>query len=208
MVKKANGVAQWLGDRDADCWRSQCLREGSCSLVRLASRFTGDRGCDPIFRSFASWVFVVLAGGGYGHPDMLRGGFGGGCCGRPGWDCVCVLGRVGVEGRVQARFAGEGDCRDGERVYGSAGVADWVSVEGRAVGGNGFGGRGLRRSTSDLQPGLLREAYRTPLGEIGYRCASEPGHGVCGERWKSSRIRLGGSAFAMGCWRTLDFRRC
>ena len=54
--------------------------------------------------------------------------------------------------------------------------------------------------------GYLREAYRTPEGTVGYRCAAEP-VSVYLSKGESSKTPSAGSASAMRCWPTSHIPR-
>ena len=131
----------WVGDRDADCGRTQCSSARQAAADGSASRSMGI-GMRSTFEKLNELGVPFWLAGGYGHPDKLRE--------------ALALGAAGVQVGTAFAFSDESGLRDdykqelldkvwrdGERVYRPAGVADGVPVQGGAVGGNGLRGGGV-----------------------------------------------------------------
>ncbi len=173
MVKKANGRVDGLVIETRIAGGHNAPPRGKMQLSELGEPIYGERDAIDIKKLNELGVPFWLAGG-YGHPEMLRE--------------ALELGAAGVQVGTAFAFAAESSLRDEYKrallekvVAGKATVFTdplasptgfpfkVAQLEGTASEEDVYAGR-----PRICNLGFLREAYRTPEGEIGYRCASEP----------------------------------
>jgi nitronate monooxygenase len=142
-------------------------------LSEIGEPIYGERDAIDIPKLCELGVPFWLAGG-YGHPDKLRE--------------ALALGAAGVQVGTAFAFSDESGLRDDykqellDKVI--AGTASVFTDPLASPTGFPFKVAQLEGTASEAEVyeerpricnlGFLREAYRTPEGEIGYRCASEP----------------------------------
>jgi nitronate monooxygenase len=173
MVKKANGRVDGLVIEMRTAGGHNAPPRGKLQLNDIGEPIYGDRDAIDIPKLCELGVPFWLAGG-YGHPDKLRE--------------ALELGADGVQVGTAFAFCDESGLRQNykqellEKVI--AGTASVFTDPLASPTGFPFKVARLEGTVSedevyDERPricnlGFLREAYRTPAGEIGYRCASEP----------------------------------
>jgi len=173
MVKKANGRVDGLVIETRTAGGHNAPPRGKLQLSEIGEPIYGDRDSIDIPKLCELGVPFWLAGG-YGHPDMLRE--------------ALAVGAAGIQVGTAFAFADESGLRPDykqellEKVV--AGTASIFTDPLASPTGFPFKVAHLEGTVSedevyDERPricnlGFLREAYRTPSGEIGYRCASEP----------------------------------
>ncbi len=173
MVKKANGRVDGLVIETRTAGGHNAPPRGKLQLSEIGEPIYGDRDSIDIPKLCELGVPFWLAGG-YGHPDRLRE--------------ALALGAAGIQVGTAFAFADESGLRQdykqdllGKVIAGTASVfTDPLAsptgfpfkvahLEGTVSEDEVYEGR-----PRICNLGFLREAYRTPEGEIGYRCASEP----------------------------------
>ena len=173
MVKKANGRVDGLVIETRTAGGHNAPPRGKLQLNEIGEPIYGDRDAIDIEKLNELGVPFWLAGG-YGHPDKLRE--------------ALALGAAGVQVGTAFAFSDESGLLERYKRE----LLDKV-VAGRAsvftdplASPTGFPFKVARLEGTVSEPevyeerpricnlGFLREAYRTPAGEIGYRCASEP----------------------------------
>jgi nitronate monooxygenase len=173
MVKKANGRVDGLVIEMRTAGGHNAPPRGKLQLSEIGEPIYGERDDIDIPKLCELGVPFWLAGG-YGHPDMLRE--------------ARALGAEGIQVGTAFAFASESGLRDDykqellDKVI--AGTASVFTDPLASPTGFPFKVARLEGTVSeaevyDARPricnlGFLREAYRTPEGAIGYRCASEP----------------------------------
>ncbi len=173
MVKKANGRVDGLVIETRIAGGHNAPPRGKLQLNAIGEPIYGDRDAIDIPKLCELGVPFWLAGG-YGHPDKLRE--------------ALELGAAGIQVGTAFAFSDESGLRDDykrellEKVI--AGTASVFTDPLASPTGFPFKVARLEGTVSeeavyDERPricnlGFLREAYRTPEGRIGYRCASEP----------------------------------
>jgi len=173
IVKKANGRVDGLVIETRIAGGHNAPPRGKLQLNEIGEPIYGERDAIDIPKLCELGIPFWLAGG-YGHPDMLRE--------------ALALGAAGVQVGTAFAFADESGLRLDykqellEKVI--AGTASVFTDPLASPTGFPFKVARLEGTVSeedvyDERPricnlGFLREAYRTPEGEIGYRCASEP----------------------------------
>jgi nitronate monooxygenase len=173
MVKKANGRVDGLVIEMRTAGGHNAPPRGKLQLSEIGEPIYGERDAIDIPKLCELGVPFWLAGG-YGHPDKLRE--------------ALALGAAGVQVGTAFAFSDESGLRDDyKQELLDKVVAGTVSVFTDPLASpTGFPfkvaqleGTASEAEVYDVRPricnlGFLREAYRTPEGEIGYRCASEP----------------------------------
>ncbi len=173
MVKKANGRVDGLVIETRTAGGHNAPPRGKLQLNEIGEPIYGERDSIDIEKLNELGVPFWLAGG-YGHPDRLRE--------------ALALGATGVQVGTAFAFSNESGLKYEykhellEQVM--AGTASVFTDPLASPTGFPFKVARLEGTVSedevyDARPricnlGFLREAYRTPEGEIGYRCASEP----------------------------------
>jgi nitronate monooxygenase len=173
MVKKANGRVDGLVIETRTAGGHNAPPRGKLQLNGIGEPIYGDRDAIDIPKLCELGVPFWLAGG-YGHPDMLRE--------------ALALGAAGVQVGTAFAFSDESGLRPDykqellEKVI--AGTASVFTDPLASPTGFPFKVAQLEGTVSEddiyaerpriCNLGFLREAYRTPAGAIGYRCASEP----------------------------------
>jgi nitronate monooxygenase len=173
MVKKANGRVDGLIIETRTAGGHNAPPRGKLQLTEIGEPIYGERDSIDIPKLCELDIPFWLAGG-YGHPDWLRE--------------ALELGAAGVQVGTAFAFADESGLRPDykrelmEKVI--AGTASVFTDPLASPTGFPFKVAQLEGTVSedevyDERPricnlGFLREAYRLPSGEIGYRCASEP----------------------------------
>jgi nitronate monooxygenase len=173
MVKKANGRVDGLVIETRIAGGHNAPPRGKLQLSEIGEPIYGERDSIDIPKLCELGIPFWLAGG-YGHPDRLRE--------------ALALGAAGVQVGTAFAFTDESGLKDEykqellEKVL--AGTASVFTDPLASPTGFPFKVAQLEGTISedevyDERPricnlGFLREAYRTPSGEIGYRCASEP----------------------------------
>lgn len=173
MVKKANGRVDGLVVEMRTAGGHNAPPRGKLQLSNSGEPIYGDRDLIDIEKLTELGVPFWLAGG-YGHPDKLRE--------------ALALGAAGVQIGTAFAFSTESGLRDEYRRGLLEKVADGTAsvFTDPLASPTGFPFKVARlegtiseEEVYDERPricnlGFLREAYRMPDGEIGYRCASEP----------------------------------
>ena len=173
MVKKANGRVDGLVIEMRTAGGHNAPPRGKLQLNAIGEPIYGDRDAIDIPKLCELGVPFWLAGG-YGHPDKLRE--------------ALALGAAGVQVGTAFAFSDESGLRDDykqellDKVV--AGTSSVFTDPLASPTGFPFKVARLEGTASEAEVyeerpricnlGFLREAYRTPEGEIGYRCASEP----------------------------------
>jgi nitronate monooxygenase len=173
MVKKANGRVDGLVIETRTAGGHNAPPRGKLQLSEIGEPIYGDRDAIDIPKLCELGIPFWLAGG-YGHPDKLRE--------------ALAVGAAGVQVGTAFAFTDESGLRPDykqellEKVI--TGTASVFTDPLASPTGFPFKVARLEGTVSedevyDDRPricnlGFLREAYRTPSGEIGYRCASEP----------------------------------
>jgi nitronate monooxygenase len=173
MVKKANGRVDGLVIETRIAGGHNAPPRGKLQLSEIGEPIYGDRDSIDIPKLCELGIPFWLAGG-YGHPDKLRE--------------ALAVGAAGVQVGTAFAFTDESGLRPDykqellEKVI--TGTASVFTDPLASPTGFPFKVARLEGTVSedevyDDRPricnlGFLREAYRTPSGEIGYRCASEP----------------------------------
>ncbi len=173
MVKKANGRVDGLVIETRIAGGHNAPPRGKLQLTKIGEPIYGERDSIDIPKLCELGIPFWLAGG-YGHPDMLRE--------------ALALGAAGVQVGTAFAFSDESGLRPDykrellEKVI--AGTAIVFTDPLASPTGFPFKVAQLEGTASEDEVyeerpricnlGFLREAYRTPSGEIGYRCASEP----------------------------------
>jgi nitronate monooxygenase len=173
MVKKANGRVDGLVIEMRTAGGHNAPPRGKLQLSEIGEPIYGERDAIDIPKLCELGVPFWLAGG-YGHPDKLRE--------------ALALGAAGVQVGTAFAFSDESGLRDDykqellDKVI--AGTASVFTDPLASPTGFPFKVAQLEGTASEAEVyeerpricnlGFLREAYRTPEGEIGYRCASEP----------------------------------
>jgi nitronate monooxygenase len=173
MVKKANGRVDGLVIETRTAGGHNAPPRGKLQLSEIGEPIYGDRDSIDIPKLCELGIPFWLAGG-YGHPDKLRE--------------ALALGAAGVQVGTAFAFSDESGLRPDykqellEKVI--AGTASVFTDPLASPTGFPFKVAQLDGTVSEDEVyeerpricnlGFLREAYRTPAGEIGYRCASEP----------------------------------
>lgn len=173
MVKKANGRVDGLVIETRIAGGHNAPPRGKLQLTEIGEPIYGERDAIDIPKLCDLGIPFWLAGG-YGHPDMLRE--------------ALAVGAAGVQVGTAFAFSDESGMRPDykqelmEKVI--AGTASVFTDPLASPTGFPFKVAQLERTVSEeavyeerpriCNLGFLREAYRTPAGEIGYRCASEP----------------------------------
>lgn len=173
MVKKANGRVDGLVIETRIAGGHNAPPRGKLQLSEIGEPIYGERDSIDIPKLCELGIPFWLAGG-YGHPDMLRE--------------ALALGAAGVQVGTAFAFSDESGLRLDykqellEKVI--AGTASVFTDPLASPTGFPFKVARLEGTVSEDEVygerpricnlGFLREAYRTPAGEIGYRCASEP----------------------------------
>jgi nitronate monooxygenase len=173
MVKKANGRVDGLVIETRIAGGHNAPPRGKLQLNELGEPIYGDRDFIDIPKLCELGVPFWLAGG-YGHPDKLRE--------------ALAVGAAGVQVGTAFAFADESGLREDYKqellAKVVAGAASVFTDPLASPTGFPFKVARLEGTVSEVEVygerpricnlGFLREAYRTPEGEIGYRCASEP----------------------------------
>jgi nitronate monooxygenase len=173
MVKKANGRVDGLVIEMRTAGGHNAPPRGKLQLSELGEPIYGERDSIDIPKLCELGVPFWLAGG-YGHPDMLRE--------------ARALGAAGIQVGTAFAFSLESGLRDDYKqelidkvIAGTASVFTdpLASPTGFPFKVAQLEGTCSEEAVYDERPricnlGFLREAYRTPEGTIGYRCASEP----------------------------------
>ena len=173
MLKKANGKVDGLVVEMQKAGGHNAPPRGKLQLSDIGEPIYGARDAVDIPKLVELGVPFWLAGG-YGHPDKLKE--------------ALEQGATGVQVGTAFEFADESGLRPD---YKTALLAK--AAAGRAIvftdpmaspTGFPFKVARLEGTCSEPEPyaarpricdvGELREAYRTPEGEVGYRCAAEP----------------------------------
>jgi nitronate monooxygenase len=173
MVKKANGHVDGLVIETRIAGGHNAPPRGKLQLSEIGEPIYGERDSIDIPKLCELGIPFWLAGG-YGHPDMLRE--------------ALALGAAGVQVGTAFAFSDESGLRVDykqellEKVI--AGTASVFTDPLASPTGFPFKVARLDGTVSEDEVygerpricnlGFLREAYRTPAGDIGYRCASEP----------------------------------
>jgi nitronate monooxygenase len=173
MVKKANGRVDGLIIEMRTAGGHNAPPRGKLQLTEAGEPIYGVRDDIDIPKLCELGVPFWLAGG-YGHPEKLRE--------------ALAQGAAGVQVGTAFEFASESGLREDYKQellnQVIAGTAHVFTDPLASPTGFPFKVAELEGSCSDpavyaARPricnlGFLREAYRTPEGEIGYRCAAEP----------------------------------
>jgi nitronate monooxygenase len=173
MVKKANGRVDGLVIETRIAGGHNAPPRGKLQLNPIGEPIYGERDAIDIPKLCELGIPFWLAGG-YGHPDMLRE--------------ALALGAAGVQVGTAFAFTDESGLRaDYKQELLAKVIAGTASVFTDPLASpTGFPfkvaqleGTVSEAEVYDERPricnlGFLREAYRTPEGEIGYRCASGP----------------------------------
>jgi nitronate monooxygenase len=173
MLKKANGKVDGLIVEMQKAGGHNAPPRGKLQLSEAGEPIYGERDAVDIGKLCELGVPFWLAGG-YGHPEKVRE--------------ALAQGATGVQVGTAFEFADESGLRPD---YKAALLAK--AVAGRATvftdplaSPTGFPFKVARLEGTCSEPeafaararicdvGELREAYRTPEGEVGYRCAAEP----------------------------------
>lgn len=173
MVKKANGRVDGLVIETRTAGGHNAPPRGKLQLSELGEPIYGERDAIDIPKLCELGVPFWLAGG-YGHPDMLRE--------------ALALGAAGIQVGTAFAFTSESGLKDEYKqalldkvIAGTASVFTdpLASPTGFPFKVAQLEGTCSEEDVYDERPRIcnlsfLREAYRTPEGGIGYRCASEP----------------------------------
>jgi nitronate monooxygenase len=173
MVKKANGRVDGLVIETRIAGGHNAPPRGKLQLNQIGEPIYGERDAIDIPRLSELGIPFWLAGG-YGHPEMLRE--------------ALALGAMGVQVGTAFAFTDESGLRaDYKQELLAKVIAGTASVFTDPLAsptGFPFKVAHLEGTVSEDEVyaerpricnlGFLREAYRTPEGEIGYRCASGP----------------------------------
>ena len=173
MVKKANGRVNGLVIEMRTAGGHNAPPRGKLQLSEAGEPIYGERDDIDIAKLCELGVPFWLAGG-YGNPEKLRE--------------ALAQGAAGVQVGTAFEFASESGLREDykqallDKVI--AGTAHVFTDPLASPTGFPFKVALLEGTCSDAEVyaarpricnlGFLREAYRTPEGEIGYRCAAEP----------------------------------
>jgi nitronate monooxygenase len=173
MVKKANGRVDGLVIETRIAGGHNAPPRGKLQLTQIGEPIYGERDAIDIIKLRDLGIPFWLAGG-YGHPDMLRE--------------ALALGAAGVQVGTAFALSDESGLRPDykgelmDKVL--AGTASVFTDPLASPTGFPFKVAQLKGTVSEeavyeerpriCNLGFLREAYRTPTGGIGYRCASEP----------------------------------
>jgi nitronate monooxygenase len=173
LLKKANGRVDGLVIETRTAGGHNAPPRGKMQLSELGEPVYGERDSIDIAKLRELGVPFWLAGG-YGHPEKVRE--------------ALAQGAAGVQVGTAFEFANESGLREDykeallARVV--AGKASVFTDPLASPTGFPFKVAQLKGTASDPQMyaerpricdlGFLREAYRTPEGGIGYRCAAEP----------------------------------
>jgi nitronate monooxygenase len=172
-VKKANGRVDGLVIETRTAGGHNAPPRGKLQLSELGEPIYGERDAIDIPKLCELGVPFWLAGG-YGHPDMLRE--------------ALALGAAGIQVGTAFAFTSESGLKDEYKqalldkvIAGTASVFTdpLASPTGFPFKVAQLEGTCSEEDVYDERPRIcnlsfLREAYRTPEGGIGYRCASEP----------------------------------
>jgi nitronate monooxygenase len=173
MVKKANGRVDGLVIETRIAGGHNAPPRGKLQLNQVGEPIYGERDAIDIPKLSELDIPFWLAGG-YGHPDMLRE--------------ALALGAAGVQVGTAFAFTDESGLRPDYKqellAKVIAGTASVFTDPLASPTGFPFKVAQLEGTVSEAEVyddrpricnlGFLREAYRTPEGEIGYRCASGP----------------------------------
>jgi nitronate monooxygenase len=173
MVKKANGCVDGLIIETRVAGGHNAPPRGKLQLTEIGEPIYGERDSIDIPKLCELGIPFWLAGG-YGHPDMLRE--------------ALAVGAAGVQVGTAFAFSDESGLRSDYKqelmAKVIAGTASVFTDPLASPTGFPFKVAQLERTVSEDEVygerpricnlGFLREPYRTPSGEIGYRCASEP----------------------------------
>jgi nitronate monooxygenase len=173
MVKKANGRVDGLVIETRIAGGHNAPPRGKLQLTEIGEPIYGERDSIDIPKLCELGIPFWLAGG-YGHPEMLRE--------------ALAVGAAGVQVGTAFAFSDESGLRpDYKQELMAKVIAGTASVFTDPLAsptGFPFKVAHLEGTVSEddvygerpriCNLGFLREAYRTPSGEIGYRCASEP----------------------------------
>ena len=173
MLKKANGRVDGLVIEMSTAGGHNAPPRGKLQLSEAGEPVYGERDAVDIAKLRELGVPFWLAGG-YGHREKLRE--------------ALALGAAGVQVGTAFEFANESGLReDYKRALLTKAVAGNAHVFTDPLASpTGFPFKIVRLEDTNSEEevfmerpricdlGFLREAYRTPEGDIGYRCAAEP----------------------------------
>lgn len=173
MLKKANGKVNGLVVEMRTAGGHNAPPRGKVQLSAAGEPIYGERDAIDIEKLRELGVPFWLAGG-YGHPEKLRE--------------ALAQGATGVQVGTAFEFSEESGLReDYKRALRAKAVAGEAQVFTDPLASPTrfpfkvarLEGTGSEADVYAARPricdlGFLREAYRTPEGEIGYRCAAEP----------------------------------
>jgi nitronate monooxygenase len=173
MLKKANGRVDGLVIETRTAGGHNAPPRGKLQLSELGEPVYGDRDAIDIAKLRELGVPFWLAGG-YGHPEKVRE--------------ALAQGAAGVQVGTAFEFANESGLREDlkEALLHKVVAGHTMVFTDPLCSPTGFPFKVARLKGTNSEAevyaerpricdlGFLREAYRTPEGGIGYRCAAEP----------------------------------